>query len=102
MSAEQQQPAKPRYKHNEGVSHHIVTFILSLVLTALAFFAVLFTDKKFAVPFMVGLAIIQVLFQLFYWMHLNQKGHRGPMIGIATGAFVTLTAIVMALYWVWW
>lgn len=102
MSAEQQQPVKSRYKHQEGVRHHIVTFILSLVLTALAFIAVIYTDKKFAVPFMVGLAMIQVAFQLFYWMHLSQKGHRGPLIGMLTGAFVTLTAIITALYWMWW
>lgn len=102
MSADQQQPARSRGKHQEHVRHHIVTFILSLILTALAFIAVLTTDKKFSVPFMIVLAIIQVLFQLFYWMHLNQKGHRGPLIGIISGAFVTLTAIVMAVYWVWW
>lgn len=102
MSTEQQLPEKRRYKHQDGVRYHIVTFILSLVLTALAFVAVIYTDKKFSVPFMVVLAIIQVLFQLFYWMHLSQKGHRAPLIGISTGALVTLTAVVTALYWMWW
>lgn len=102
MSVDHKQSNKPRFKRHESARKHLVTFILSIVLTALAFIAVMTTDKAFAVPFMIALAIVQVLFQLFYWMHLSQKGHRGPIIGIASGAVVTLTAIVTAIYWMWW
>lgn len=103
MSFEQEKQApKSNYKKHESARQHIITFILSIVLTALAFIAVMTTDKAFALPFLVVLAIIQVLFQLFYWMHLSQKGHKGPLIGILTGSLVTLTAIVTAVYWMWW
>jgi cytochrome c oxidase subunit 4 len=80
-----------------------LTFAVSIVLTVITFYIVakLDTSGNFLIPFMIVLAIAQALFQLIFWMHMNEKGHLWPIIGIASGAFVALTAIIMALYWVW-
>ncbi len=80
-----------------------LTFAVSIALTVITFYIVakLDTSGNFLIPFMIVLAIAQALFQLIFWMHMNEKGHLMPIIGIATGAFVALTAVIMALYWVW-
>jgi cytochrome c oxidase subunit 4 len=80
-----------------------LTFAVSIVLTIITFYIVakLDTSGNYLIPFMIVLAIVQALFQLIFWMHMNEKGHLFPIIGIASGCFVTLTAIITALYWVW-
>jgi cytochrome c oxidase subunit 4 len=80
-----------------------VTFAVSIVLTMITFYIVakLDTSSNYLYPFMIVLAIAQAIFQIVFWMHMNEKGHGWPILGIATGAFVALTAVIMALYWVW-
>lgn len=70
----------------------------------LAFAAVIFggMTKAFLLPFLVGLAIVQVIFQLTYWMHMKDKGHVFAIIGISFGVIIALTAVAAAVYWVWW
>lgn len=93
---------KPKVKH-EGPKRHLVAFFGSLVLTALAFIAVAYSviPASFTVPFIVALAVVQALFQLFVWMHMDQKGHEFARISIFAGAFVILTAIIVFVFWVW-
>jgi cytochrome c oxidase subunit 4 len=89
-------------KH-KSTRNYWLTFAVSIALTVITFYIVakLDTSGNYLIPFMIVLAIAQALFQLVFWMHMNEKGHRWPIVGIASGAFVALTAIVMALYWVW-
>jgi cytochrome c oxidase subunit 4 len=54
------------------------------------------------VPFIFLLALIQAGFQLFVWMHLDQKGHQFQRIFIGGGAFVALLAVIAFSYWIWW
>ncbi len=99
------QPATPErkpFRAQPGKRKHLVSFVLSVVLTVLAFVAVAVEKAAFVVPYILFLAIVQAVFQLFYWMHLSERGHRFPIIGIAAGAFVALTAVVTAIYWLWW
>lgn len=88
----------------EGPRNHYLSYIISIVLTILAFAAVLYggLDKSFLIIFLVSLGIAQALFQLAFWMHMKDKGHLFPIIGLLFGAFVALTAVIMAVYWVWW
>jgi len=84
--------------------NHLITFALSIVLTAIAFAAVALeqVDIKSVVPFIFLLALIQAGFQLFVWMHLDQKGHQFQRIFIGGGAFVALLAVIAFSYWIWW
>lgn len=96
-------PGSKRHKH-EGPRNHYLTYIVSVLLTIFAFSAVLYAglDRSFILLFIVVLGIIQAVFQLFFWMHAKDKGHFFPVMGIAFGFFVALTAVAAAVYWTWW
>ncbi|CAG7649981.1 cytochrome C oxidase subunit IV family protein [Paenibacillus allorhizosphaerae] len=88
----------------EGPKNHYLSYIISIVLTMLAFAIVLYggLDRSFIIMFLVGLAIVQIIFQLAYWMHMKDRGHFFPILGLCFGAFVALTAVAMAVFWLWW
>ncbi|THF77993.1 cytochrome C oxidase subunit IV family protein [Cohnella fermenti] len=88
----------------EGPKKHIVTFVLSLVLTLIAFAAVASGEINTAFTYiiLVGMAVVQVFVQLSFWMHMKDKGHLFPTIGIIFGIIVVFTMVIMAEYWVWW
>lgn len=88
----------------EGPQKHIVAFILSLVLTIIAFVTVASGEinTNFTYIVLVAMAIVQVFVQLAFWMHMKDKGHMFAIIAILSGCFVVFTMIIMALYWVWW
>jgi cytochrome c oxidase subunit 4 len=92
-----------RKRHHEGPRNHFLSFALSIILTILAFAAVMANlGRTFTIMFIVLLALIQVIFQLAFWMHMKDKGHFYATVGIVTGAFVALTAVAATVYWIWW
>lgn len=92
-----------QHRHHEGPKNHYLAFALSIVLTLLAFIAVMANlGRTFTIIFIVFLAIVQVVFQLAFWMHMKDKGHLYPIIGISFGAFIALTGVAAAVYWIWW
>ncbi|MFD3261469.1 cytochrome C oxidase subunit IV family protein [Paenibacillus lentus] len=94
---------KHRHRH-EGPQKHVVAFIFSIVLTAIAFATVAAggVNTAFTVILLLAMAVLQVLVQLGYWMHLKDKGHMIPIIFMAGGFFVAGLCIIAALYWMWW
>jgi cytochrome c oxidase subunit IV len=88
----------------EGPQKHIVAFVMSLALTIIAFAAVSAGEinATFTYIILVSMAVIQVFIQLAFWMHMKDRGHLFPIIGILAGVFVVFTMVIMALYWVWW
>lgn len=88
----------------EGPQKHIVAFVMSLALTIIAFAAVAAgnINTTFTYIILVGMAVIQVFVQMAFWMHMKDRGHLFPKIAIFAGAFVVFTAVITALYWVWW
>lgn len=91
-----------RHVH-EGPKNHYLSFVLSIVLTILAF-VVVYAEigKTFTVLFILVLAVVQALFQLAFWMHMKDRGHLFPIIGMFFGAIIALTAVASAVYWMWW
>ncbi|WGU92897.1 cytochrome C oxidase subunit IV family protein [Paenibacillus dendritiformis] len=93
-----------RHKH-EGKQKHIIAFIFSIVLTLIAFVMVAsagIVNKTFTYILLLVMAVLQVIIQMAYWMHMKDKGHMLPIVFMIGGAFVAFLAIVMAVYWVWW
>ncbi|RED64714.1 cytochrome C oxidase subunit IV family protein [Cohnella lupini] len=88
----------------EGPQKHIVGFVMSLALTIIAFAAVSAGEinATFTYIILVSMAVIQVFIQMAFWMHMKDRGHLFPIIGILAGVFVVFTMVIMALYWVWW
>lgn len=100
QSASTQAPKRHRV---EGPQKHIIAFILSLALTIIAFAAVSSgISTTFTYVVLILMAIIQVLIQLSFWMHLKDKGHFFPIVSICAGVVLVIAMMVMALYWVWW
>jgi cytochrome c oxidase subunit 4 len=104
MSSQHHTTAGGQRHREESPRNHYLSYIVSIVLTILAFAVVLYggLDRSFILIFLVALAIVQVLFQLAYWMHMKDKGHLFAIIGIAFGFIIALTAVIAAVYWMWW
>lgn len=101
-SHDTQTPSK-RVKHESPLNHYL-SYIISILLTMLAFAVVLYgdLDRTFILIFIVSLGIVQAVVQLLFWMHAKERGHLFPLIFIGAGAFVALTGVYTAVYWVWW
>lgn len=94
-----------KHRHRpEGPQKHVVAFIFSIALTLIAFGAVAAggVNNTFTVMLLLVMAVLQVVIQMAYWMHMKDKGHFIPLIFMAFGFFVAFTAIITALLWVWW
>jgi len=88
----------------EGPKKHVIAFVFSLVLTMIAFAAVMGGEinKDFIYIILIGTAILQVFVQMAFWMHMKDRGHQYAIIGILAGVVVAFTCVIMAQYWVWW
>jgi cytochrome c oxidase subunit 4 len=79
-------------------------FGLSVAFTLFAFIAVGTNAVESALGlglFILLLAVIQVAVQLFYFMHLKERGHHFPLFSITTGLFVAIVSIYGMLQWLW-
>ncbi|MBO8162674.1 MAG: cytochrome C oxidase subunit IV family protein [Brevibacillus sp.] len=94
---------KPVHRH-AGAKNHLITFAVSIILTAIAFIAVASesVDRNTLVPLLLILAFVQALFQLYVWMHMDQKGHGFAALGMFSGTLVALVTIIAFVLWVWW
>ncbi|OXM13530.1 cytochrome C oxidase subunit IV family protein [Paenibacillus herberti] len=101
-SSHSEQPAK-RHKH-EGPRKHVVAYIFSLLLTLVAFATVIGGEinTSFIYILLLVMAALQVVIQMGFWMHMKDRGHLFPIVGIMTGVFVVFTIVIMAEYWTWW
>ncbi|GGE66570.1 cytochrome c oxidase subunit IVB [Priestia taiwanensis] len=93
-----------RKKSKEEMKHQVITFATMIFLTLVAFAAVMFQDKLnpiFVVPFILVLASIQVVFQLYYFMHMKHKGHDTIAFFLYSGliiGFITILAFVTIIW----
>jgi cytochrome c oxidase subunit 4 len=97
-----EQPKK-RVRH-EGPKKHIIAYIFSLILTILAFAVVVTGEVRasFVYVMLMLMAGVQVFIQMAFWMHMKDRGHLFPIIGILSGVIIVFTMIIMAVYWTWW
>lgn len=93
-----------RKKNAEEMRYQIVSFTLMIFLTFVAFGAVAMKGFTawFTVPFIILLAAVQVVFQLFYFMHMSHKGHEAPKLFLFSGLFVGLVTILAFTTIIWW
>jgi len=93
-----------RKKSAEEMRYQVVSFTLMIFLTLVAFATVAMKGFTawFTVPFILLLAVVQVVFQLFYFMHMSHKGHEAPKLFLFSGLFVGLVAILTFTTIIWW
>lgn len=93
-----------RKKNKQDMRYQIITFALMIFLTLVAFLAVGYEGFTpwFSIPFIILLAIVQVIFQLYYFMHMSHKGHEGPALFLYSGILVALITVLAFVTIIWW
>ena len=113
MGHDTQVPAKTkaRYEFDRHQSalqmrKQVINFAIMIFLTFLAFAAVVADfSPNFIKPFILLLAAIQVVLQLYTFMHMDdKKGHHIGVISLFvwTGALIAFTFFLAFLTIVWW
>jgi cytochrome c oxidase subunit IV len=92
-----------RKKSAEEMRYQVVSFALMIFLTLIAFAVVMngFT-AWFTVPFIILLAVVQVIFQLYYFMHMSHKGHEATSLFLYSGVLVGAIIILAFTTIIWW
>lgn len=93
-----------RFKyHKQEMKHQVISFGLMIFLTLISFLAVWANlSVYFIVPFILLLAFVQVIFQLYYFMHMKEKGHHAVQLFLYAGIVVGFITILAFLTIVWW
>ena len=92
-----------RKKSAEEMRYQVISFALMIFLTLISFGAVLYDFTSwFTIPFIILLAIVQVIFQLYYFMHMSHKGHEAPTLFLYSGVLIGAVTVLAFLTIVWW
>ncbi|ELK45015.1 cytochrome c oxidase subunit IVB [Halobacillus sp. ACCC02827] len=90
-------------QHKEEMKQQVITFVLMIFFTLIAFGMVIMeVSSYFIIPILIVLAVVQVAFQLYYFMHMKNKGHDMPALMMYGGAAVALLTIITFTSIVWW
>jgi cytochrome c oxidase subunit IV len=92
-----------RKKNAEEMKHQVITFAMMIFFTLLAFTAVGLNGIShwFIKPIIILLAVVQVVFQLYYFMHMKHKGHGMISLFIFAGLLVGMIMILTFITIVW-
>lgn len=91
-----------RKKNAEEMRMQVITFTMMIFFTVIAFAAVgAGFSKWFVVPFVLLLAVVQVIFQLYYFMHMSHRGHEAPQLFMYSGIVVAFVTILAFLTIIW-
>ncbi|MFD2628266.1 cytochrome c oxidase subunit IVB [Oceanobacillus kapialis] len=93
-----------KQKSKDEMKKQLISFALMIGFTLIAFGVVATNaiDKMFIVPLLLLLAVVQVAFQFYYFMHMKDKGHELPAMMIYGGIFAAVLTIAALSVIVWW
>jgi cytochrome c oxidase subunit IV len=87
----------------------IMMFSLMIFLTLISFTMVIAYNsevfgfsKYFIMPTLMLFAAVQVALQMYYFMHMNEKGHGTAMMFMYVGALLGFLVVLTFLTIVWW
>lgn len=90
-------------KRSAEMRHHLTSFAIMIFLTLIAFTMVAADFSNYLiVPIILLLAAIQVVLQLYHFMHLSNKGHGTIAFFMFSGMFVAFITILALVTIVWW
>lgn len=92
----QGEPTKnTKRKLKKEMRTQLVSFALMIFITSMAFLAIGSdaVPNGFAIPFILILAGIQVTLQLYFFMHMNDKGTAWVNVMIWSGIFVAALTV---------
>ncbi|WP_078595445.1 cytochrome C oxidase subunit IV family protein [Evansella clarkii] len=90
------EPSKnTKRKLRKEVKTQIIGFVLALFLTSISFISIASDaiPASFAIPFIFMLAVIQVVLQLYIFMHLNDRGNAWPNAMIWSAVVVAIPSV---------
>jgi len=93
-----------KQKNKEEMKRQLISFALMIILTLIAF-AIVATgvmQKIYVIPVLVILAVIQVAFQFYYFMHMKDKDHGMPATIIYGGVWAALLTLAGLGVVSWW
>ena len=92
-----------------GMRSQVIMFSLMIFLTLLSFTVVMAYNsdvigfsKFFVIPVILLFAAVQVGLQLYYFMHMQEKGHGIPTMFMFTGALLAFIIVLAFVTIVWW
>ncbi|GAB3068130.1 cytochrome c oxidase subunit IVB [Virgibacillus ainsalahensis] len=93
-----------KHKKKEEMKKQVISFALMIGFTIIAFALVAaeVMESMFLIPVLLVLAIVQVGFQFYYFMHMKDKNHEMPAVMIYGGlwaALLTLAALGIITWW---
>ena len=92
-----------KQKRKKDMRGQITTFAIMIFLTLIAFTAVAADFSKYLIaPVILLLAAVQVVLQLYYFMHMKEKNHNVSMFFLFFGAFLAFIFILTFLTIIWW
>ncbi|WP_313891406.1 cytochrome c oxidase subunit IVB [Psychrobacillus sp.] len=92
-----------RKKRRESMRGQVTTFGIMIFLTLISFSTVIAGfSMYFILPVILLLASVQVVLQLYYFMHMSEKNHNVPAFFLYVGAFFGFVFIITFLTIVWW
>ncbi|WP_186669493.1 cytochrome C oxidase subunit IV family protein [Sporosarcina sp. BP05] len=87
----------------------IMMFSLMIFLTIMSFSMVMAYQadvigfsKYLIIPTLMLFAAVQVGLQLYYFMHMNEKGHGIPQMFMYTGVILAFTVVLTFSTIIWW
>lgn len=103
----EQQLAQRRAK--QSMRNQVMMFSLMIFLTIVSFSMVVAFEaevagfsKFFIIPMIMLFAAVQVGLQLYYFMHMSEKGHGIPQMFMYTGALLGFLIPLTFVTIVWW
>ena len=96
-------------RSRKAMRAQVIMFSLMIFLTFVSFSMVLAYNadvigfsKFFVIPVLMLFAAIQVGLQLYYFMHMSEKGHGVPEMFMFTGALLAFLIVLTFVTIVWW
>lgn len=109
MAHDAQTPVKSRIEYEYArrrsaneMRGQVTTFAIMIFLTLIAFTAVYADFSVYlVVPVILLLAAIQVVLQLYYFMHMSHKGHEAASLFLYSGVLIAFITVLAFLTIVW-
>ena len=93
----------------KSMRDQVMMFSLMIFLTLVSFSMVVAYQadvagfsKYFIIPMIMLFAAVQVGLQLYYFMHMSEKGHGTPQMFMYTGALFAFLVVLTFVTIVWW
>lgn len=98
-----------RERGKKSMRGQVIMFALMIFMTIISFSMVLASQADIAgfsiymvMPVLLLFAAVQAALQLFYFMHMNEKGHSVPQMFMFLGALIAFLTVLTFVTIVWW